>query len=82
MTEENNIQNTNKLAFVLDGVCELVFNTDSKFAAILLSSPLILDVSDNNSVFSGWLYNEETNTFSHPNPPDTDQLPPVPPLED
>jgi hypothetical protein len=75
MTEENNQLNTNKLAFVLDGECQIVFNTDSRFAAILLSNPLIIDVTGNDAVYGGWTYNAEDGTFS--NPLDISQLPPV-----
>lgn len=35
----------NKIALVLDGVVQDVFHTDDRMAAILLSSPVILDVS-------------------------------------
>ena len=74
--------NTVKVAFVIDGICEQLFITDSRFAAILLSNPLILDVSDVEQVFSGWAYNAEDGTFFHPNPPDTSQVPPLPPIEE
>lgn len=36
----------NKIAFILDGKVQDVFHTDDRLAAILLSNPVIVDVTD------------------------------------
>lgn len=36
----------NKIALVIDGVVQDVFHTDDRLAAILLSQPTIVDVTD------------------------------------
>jgi hypothetical protein len=36
----------NKIAFILDGKVQDVFHTDDRLAAILLSQPTIVDVTD------------------------------------
>ena len=41
-----NQQPPNKIALVLDGVVIDVLHTDSRLAAILLSEPTLLDVTD------------------------------------
>lgn len=61
-----------KLAFVIDGeVVDLLF-TDERLAAIFLSEPIIVDVTElietegKGSVLVGSIYDPETKKFSHP----------------
>jgi hypothetical protein len=37
----------NKIALIIDGVVQDVFHTDDRLAAILLSQPTIVDVTEN-----------------------------------
>jgi hypothetical protein len=66
------IEETPKLpfnvAFVIDGVAEIVFNIDERVAAILLSNPALIQCahSTEGGPSEGWLYNAETGTFSAP----------------
>jgi len=57
-----------KIAFVIDNQVVDVLHTDDRLAAIFLSDPVIVDVSDlfedNNNVFPGDTYDSETKTFS------------------
>jgi hypothetical protein len=60
-----------KVAFVLDGKVVDILHTDNRLAAIFLSEPLILDVTDlvddaANSAYVGAMYDAETGTFSLP----------------
>ena len=51
-----------KVAFVLDGVIQDILHTDERLASILLSEPLMVDVSDEpESVVPGTLYPFERN---------------------
>lgn len=76
MTEENNqsIQLPPlKLAFILDNEVVDVLHTDERLAAIFLSNPLVLDVTnevvaDPSSIQVGFQYDSETGTFSSPVP--------------
>jgi len=63
-----------KVAFVIDGEVIDILHTDQRLAAIFLSEPLILDVSDKfvvgevPGVWIGDSYDAETNTFIRPQP--------------
>lgn len=51
-----------KVAFVLDGVIQDILHTDERLASILLSEPLMVDVSEEpESVVPGTLYPFERN---------------------
>jgi hypothetical protein len=55
-----------RIAFIIDGVVADVLNTDDRLAAIFLSQPKAVDVteiSQSEFITSGYLYNEELNTF-------------------
>ena len=60
-----------KVAFIIDGEVVDIIHTQSRLAAILLSEPTIVDISDTtvdgNQIFPGFKYDSETNTFSAPN---------------
>ena len=56
-----------RIAFIIDGVVADVINTDDRLAAIFLSQPKMVDVSiisESDFITSGYLYNEELNTFA------------------
>jgi hypothetical protein len=62
-----------KLAFVIDGEVIDVLHTDERLAAIFLSQPIIVDVTnlkDNdgqpNIIHVGTFYDEESGIFSRP----------------
>lgn len=63
-----------KVAFVIDGEVIDILHTDERLAAIFLSEPTILDVSDKfvigdvPGVWIGDAYDAETNTFTRPQP--------------
>jgi hypothetical protein len=55
-----------KVAFVLDNKVVDVLHTDERLGAILLSNPVIVDVTGENNTQLAFLddtYNPETNTF-------------------
>jgi hypothetical protein len=55
-----------RIAFILDGVVADVLNTDDRLAAIFLSQPKVVDVSNETEfITSGYTYNEELNTFTN-----------------
>lgn len=60
-----------KLAFIIDGEVVDILHTDERLAAIFLSEPKIVDVSDklplnDNGIVVGASYNEETGVFTAP----------------
>lgn len=59
-----------KVAFVIDGKLVDVLHTDSRLGAILLSQPVVLDVTDTYDVEHPWpigsSYDEETSVFTPP----------------
>ena len=63
-----------KVAFVIDGAVVDIIHTDDRLAAIFLSEPTILDVTDQfvigevPGVWVGDAYNPTTNTFTRPQP--------------
>jgi hypothetical protein len=55
-----------RIAFVIDGVVQDVMHTDERLAAILLSEPLIIDITDRedaSSITLGYTYNSNTSQF-------------------
>jgi hypothetical protein len=73
MTEQNQPQVDPapiKLVFILDGRVQEVLATQDRLAAILLSEPLVLDVSDRikdtaNGISMFAKYDYETGNFTH-----------------
>jgi hypothetical protein len=56
-----------RIAFVLDNTVVDILNTDERLAAIFLSNPTVVEVTDYedmNSVKVGSKYNPETNEFT------------------
>jgi len=64
-----------KVAFVIDGEVVDILHTDERLAAIFLSEPVILDVSDKfvvgevPGVWVGDTYDDKTKTFTRVLPP-------------
>jgi hypothetical protein len=64
-----------KVAFVIDGEVVDILHTDERLAAIFLSEPVILDVSDKfvvgevPGVWIGDTYDKKTKTFTRVLPP-------------
>ncbi len=59
-----------KIAFIIDNKVVELLNTDERISAILLSNPLIMDVTDRTNnpdeyVMVGSTYNPETNKFEY-----------------
>ena len=56
----------NIIAYVLDNTVEQITHVNDRTAAILLSEPLILNVTDRGirAVQKGDIYDPETNTFT------------------
>lgn len=54
-----------KLAFILDGRIQEILNTDSRLAAIFLSQPIVVDISNQNVAMLS-TYDEQTQTFTPP----------------
>lgn len=59
-----------KIAFIIDGKVVELLNTDERISAILLSDPLIMDVTDriNNPdeyIMLGSTYNSELDKFEY-----------------
>ncbi len=66
---ELNPEMNNHIAIVLDGVVQQMMMVDDRFAAILLSSPTIVDATGEDgypTAAHGFIYNEETNSFIAP----------------
>ena len=58
-----------KIAFVLDGQVVDILHTDERLAAIFLSNPISVDITNNmiengGTAGIGSLYDPETNTFT------------------
>jgi hypothetical protein len=69
MTEQQNNIPPRKLALIIDGEVVEVLHTDERLAAIFLSEPLVIDVSDSvpDAVIReliGKLYSPDTKEFT------------------
>jgi hypothetical protein len=63
--EENKIYS---IALVLDGEIQDIIRTEERLWALLMSQPVILDISDlEEKPQINWTYNEETGEFKNPN---------------
>ena len=59
----------NQIALIIDNVVADVVTCDDRFAALLLSSPKILDMTsvlEDGKNIIGWAYNPENNTVTEP----------------
>jgi len=61
-----------KLAYIIDNEIVDILHTDERLGAIMLSEPLIIDISDNfydeenrPTILVGALYDPETNSFTN-----------------
>jgi hypothetical protein len=71
MSENNNNLAPSKLAIVLDNVVAEVLHTDERLAAIFLSQPLVLEITENFESFeamAGNIYDETTGKYMPPSP--------------
>lgn len=65
-------QHHNKLVFVIDGEVVQILGCDDRLAAVLLSSPTVLDVTErvdsgfNINNFMGMKYDQESGSFYLP----------------
>jgi hypothetical protein len=73
MTTENMERPPVKLAYIIDNQVVDVLYTDDRLSSIMLSNPIILDVSEgfydeknNPRIQVGATYNPESNTFTNP----------------
>ena len=71
MTENNVVLPNIKIALILDGEVLDILHTHDRLAAILLSNPTIVDITDvknesNSEIYPGWKYNDTTDTFTPP----------------
>lgn len=70
MTTAPNNMPPNKVAFIIDNELVDIIHTDDRLAAIFLSDPVIVDVSDRNLVEEGIIiggtYDPETGKFTAP----------------
>lgn len=57
-----------KIAFVIDNIVADVLHTDERLAAIFLSEPVAVDVTDQMPIAINSIYNPETKTFTAPDP--------------
>jgi hypothetical protein len=53
-----------KVAFILDGRVQEMLHTDTKLAAIFLSEPVVVDITDRADVNIYSTYDKETDTFT------------------
>lgn len=66
MTTASNLP-PNKVAFIIDNEVVDIIHTDDRLAAIFLSEPLMVDVTDiEDGVFINSTYNPETGNFIAP----------------
>lgn len=61
-----------KLAYIIDNEIVDILHTDERLGAIMLSEPLIIDISENfydeenrPTILVGALYDPETNSFTN-----------------
>jgi hypothetical protein len=60
-----------RLAFIIDNVVQDCLNTDERLAAIFLSNPIIIDISDRENQYRisvGSEYNSENGEFTEIQP--------------
>lgn len=58
-----------KIAFIIDGVIVDILHTDERLAAIFMSEPKAVDITDRletEGIGVNYLYDEETDTFTAP----------------
>lgn len=81
MTDNGNEQSATRIAFILDNVVADVLYTDERLAAIFLSNPIIMDISDREDVDfirTNSTYDPETQTFTPAEPERLESFPIMP----
>jgi len=71
MTEKASELPFNKIAFIIDGQVVDILHTQDRLAAILLSDPTVVDITDikndsNSDIYPGWTYDSTTKSFTPP----------------
>ena len=71
MTQNNNPIPSIKLALILDGEVVDILHAHDRLAAILLSEPTVVEMTDanvdaSNVIYPGWKYNKKTKKFTPP----------------
>jgi len=63
MGGDPNTYNHPVIAFIIDGEVVSILNTDERMAAVLLSNPIIVDITEekraNPFIVEGWEYKDE-----------------------
>ena len=60
--------NLSEIVFIIDGVLQDSIFVEERLAAILLSDPLICNITyENPRPLLGWKYNKESGEFKNPN---------------
>jgi hypothetical protein len=67
-TEPTRVLPPNIVAYVIDNKVVQTIFVDDRMAAVVLSEPLVLNITDRgvNTVLQGDIYDPETNTFTRP----------------
>ncbi len=60
------IEHPYTIAFIIDGEVVDILRSHAQLGAILLSDPIIVDITDNPNVTRGDAYDESTGTFKDP----------------
>jgi hypothetical protein len=71
MTQNNNPLPNIKLALIIDGEVVDILHAHDRLAAILLSEPTVVEITDANSeansaIYPGWTYDKKTKKFTPP----------------
>jgi len=53
-----------KIAFIIDDHVVEILNTDTRLAAMFLSDPIMVDVTDQEGVTPGMIYDKKSNSFA------------------
>jgi hypothetical protein len=81
MTENGNELPPIRIAFILDNVVADVLYTDNRLAAIFLSNPIIMDITDREDadfIRTNSTYDPETQTFTTAEPERLESFPIMP----
>jgi hypothetical protein len=68
---QNNVHPPIKLALIIDGEVVDILHAHDRLAAILLSDPTVVDITDiendfNGDIYPGYAYNDTTGKFTPP----------------
>jgi hypothetical protein len=71
MTQNSNVHPPIKIALIIDGEVVDILHAHDRLAAILLSDPTVVDITDikndfNSEIYPGYTYNAKTKKFTPP----------------